>query len=127
MRRIRKKSNRIVDELLALRSSRGSIDDFFFSHQKNFCENCRLMHSNINNDNETKALFPVAYRQYYVFLISCWETYFRDVFVYVHTKDEKMLELLFENMKPAIDTFEKNDITFPELLSKSFNFQNIND
>ena len=127
MRRIRKKTDRIVDELLALRISRKSIDDFFFSYQVNFYENCRLMHSYIDSDSETKELFPVAYRQYYVFLVSCWETFFRDVFVYVHTKDENIVERLLENMKPAIDTFEESDIAIPELLSKSFNFQNIND
>lgn len=127
MRRIRKKTDKLVEELIALRDSRKSIDHFFFSHQVNFYENCRLMHSFVASDSDKRELLVIAYRQYYVFLISCWETFFRDVFVYVHTMDERLTDHLLEKMKPAIDTFDDDDIALPELLSKSFNFQNIND
>ena len=122
MRKIRKKTDKLVDELISLRDSRESIDDFFVSHQLNFYENCRLMHSLV-----TSELLAIAYRQYYVFLVSCWETFFRDVFVYVHTQDKRLTESLLEKMKPAIDTFNDHDIALSELISKSFNFQNIND
>jgi hypothetical protein len=127
LRRIRKKTDKLIDELIALRDSRKSIDDFFLSHQVNFYENCRLMHSFVTNGSDNKELLAIAYRQYYVFLVSSWETFFRDVFVYVHTQDERRTESLLEKMKPAIDTFNDDDIALPELLSKSFNFQNIND
>ncbi len=85
------------------------------------------MHSFVTSGSDSKELLKIAYRQYYVFLVSCWETFFRDVFVYVHTQDERLTESLLEKMKPAIDTFNDDDISLPELLSKSFNFQNIND
>tara|TARA_R110002167_G_scaffold365962_1_gene592230 strand:- start:1464 stop:2228 length:765 start_codon:yes stop_codon:yes gene_type:complete len=127
LRRVRKKTDKVVDELIALRDSRKSIDDFFFSHQLNFYESCSLMHSFITSDCEKRKLLEIAYRQYYVCLVSCWETFFRDVFVYVHSKDESLTSRLMESMKPAIDTFEDDEIDLPELLSKSFNFQNIND
>ena len=85
------------------------------------------MHSFVTSGSDNKELLAIVYRQYYVFLVSCWETFFRDVFVYVHTQDERLTESLLEKMKPAIDTFNDDDIALPELLSKSFNFQNIND
>lgn len=124
MRRIRKITDKLIDELIALRDSRKSIDDFFFSHQVNFYENCRLMHSFLKSGGENKELLAIAYRQYYIFLVSAWETFFRDVFVYIHTQDEMIAESLLGKMKPAIDTFDDENITLPELLSKSFNFQN---
>ncbi|WP_281557789.1 HEPN domain-containing protein [Thalassomonas sp. RHCl1] len=127
MRKIRKKTDKLVDELIALRNSRKSIDDFFSSHQINFYENCRLMHSFVLNDDNKKDLLTIAYRQYYVFLVSCWETFFRDVFIYVHTEDENLTNRLLGKMKPAADTFDESDIALSELLSKSFNFQNIKD
>jgi len=127
LRRIRKITDKLIDELIALRDSRKSIDDFFFSHQVNFYENCRLMHSFLKSGGENKELLAIAYRQYYIFLVSAWETFFRDVFVYIHTQDEMIAESLLGKMKPAIDTFDDENITLPELLSKSFNFQNITD
>jgi len=127
LRRIRKKTDKLVDELVALRDSRMSIDNFFLSHQINFYENCRLMHSFVTSGSDNNKLLEIAYRQYYVFLVSCWETFFRDVFVYVHTVDERLTESLLAKMKPVIDTFDDDDIALSELLSKSFNFQNIND
>lgn len=127
MRRIRKKKEKLVDELINLRDSRKSIDDFLFSHQTNFYENCRIMHSFVANDSDNRELLAIAYRQYYVFLVSSWETFFRDLFVYVYTLDEKLLDCLLKNMTPKIHKFDDDDIELPELLSKSFNFQNLND
>ena len=85
------------------------------------------MHSFISNEGDEKELLIIAYRQYYVFLVSCWETFFRDVFVYVYTEDEYLASRLLGKLKPAADTFNESDIALSELLSKSFNFQNIKD
>jgi hypothetical protein len=127
MRRIRKKTDKLIDELIALRDSRKSIDDFFLSYLVNFYENCRLMHAFIASGGSNKDLVAIAYRQYYVFLVSCWETFFRDVFIYVHTQDNRLTERLLKKMDPAIRTLNNDIVTLPELLSKSFNFQDIND
>tara|TARA_R110002072_G_scaffold54240_3_gene142427 strand:+ start:311 stop:1111 length:801 start_codon:yes stop_codon:yes gene_type:complete len=127
LRRIRKKTSKLVDELIALRDSRKSIDDFCFSYFVNFYDSCHLMHSFVKSGGMNKELLAIAYRQYYVFLVSCWETFFRDIFVYVHTQDESLTDRLLVKLKPAIDAFNDDDISLPELLSKSFNFQNIND
>ena len=125
MRKVRKQTDKIVDELLSLRENRKSIDDFNFSFLTNFSDNSRLMHAFVGEDSNN--LFDIAFRQYFVFLVSCWETFFRDLFVYVNTRDSDSIEKLVTNMKVNEDLLDISKITLPELLSKSFNFQNIND
>lgn len=125
MRKVRRPTDKIVNELLSLRESRKSIDDFNFSFLTNFSDNCRMMHIFVCEDSN--KLFDVAYRQYLVFLVSCWETFFRDLFVYVNTRDTDSIEKLIDNMKINENLLDLSKITLPELLSKSFNFQNIND
>lgn len=83
------------------------------------------MHSFINKDND--KLFNIAFKQYFVFLISCWETYFRDTFVYVNTMDSCSIEKLIAQMHVRENLLDLPNITLPELLSKSFNFQNLED
>lgn len=125
MIKVRRQTDKIVDELLSLRDSRKSIDDFYFAFLTNFSDNSRLMHVFVAKDRN--ELFDVAFRQYLVFLVSCWETFFRDLFVYVNTKDSVSVEKLIDQMKVRESTLDLSKITLPELLSKSFNFQNIND
>ncbi|MFK5912934.1 MAG: HEPN domain-containing protein [Woeseiaceae bacterium] len=127
MRKVRKQSDRLIKELLELRNSRKqSLDDFNFNFLLNFGDHCRLMHSNIGKD-KNKEFYEVAYRQYFVFLVSSWETFFRDLFVYIYTRDIKSTEKLLEKMNIPSDYIVQNDVTLVELLSKSFNFQSIDD
>lgn len=127
MKKIRKINGRITEELLSLRESRRTIGDFSTSFLLNFEENCRLMHSLISNEEKNIRIFKTAYRQYFVFLISCWETYFRDVFVFVHSVDEDRTATLLSKMKTEASIDLNTEINLSELLSKSFNFQNLND
>jgi len=83
------------------------------------------MHVFVGEDSNN--LFNIAFRQYSVFLVSCWETFFRDLFVYVNTRDSNSIENLIDKMKVDESLLDLSIITLPELLSKSFNFQNIND
>ena len=85
------------------------------------------MHSLISNEEIKIRIYKTAYRQYFVFLISCWETFFRDVFVYVHSVDEDRTAKLLSKMKSETSIDINTDINLSELLSKSFNFQNLND
>lgn len=127
MRKIRKKKPHIIEELTLLRETREPFEGFTFSFLRNISEHCNLMHSLISKNPDKKDLFKIAYRQYFVFLVSCWETYFRDVFVYIHSRDDKLTDSLLEKMDFKASSYDSSDITLPELLSKSFNFQNLND
>lgn len=122
---MRKQTLKLTDELQSLRNSRESIDDFNFAFLKNFSENSGLMHSFIRKDSG--KLLDIAFRQYLVFLISCWETYFRDTFVYLNTIDSCSVKKLIAQMKVKESLLDLSKITLPELLSKSFNFQNLED
>lgn len=127
LKKIRKINTKIIDELLSLRESRGAIDNFTTSFLLNFAENCQLMHSLISREVKNTRIYKTAYRQYFVFLISCWETYFRDVFVFVHSVDVSRTATLLSKMKKEISIDINIEINTSELLSKSFNFQNLND
>lgn len=128
MKRIRKPTNKLVTELKQLRDSRKSIDNCNFNFVCNFYEHCKFMHLQISSGID-KSMLTVAYRQYFVFLVSCWETYFRDTFVLINSSDAKLLSQTLKHLN--IDkydvTIESAEISLPELASKSFNFQNLED
>jgi hypothetical protein len=126
MKKVRKITPRLVDELIELRNSRESIDEFIYSFLKNFSENCKLMHSYLK-PQVPKEFIYIAYRQYFVFLISCWETFFRDIFVYVYSTNESLMEKLLQKISDTDESSEYQDIPLSELLTKSFNFQNMGD
>jgi hypothetical protein len=127
MNKLRKQTDRLVRELIALRKSRKSLDDFFYSQLINFYENCRLMHFFLGKYKYNHDLFQIAYRQYFVFLVSCWETFFRDMFVYVYTRDSEAMGRLLEYLKINDHAGVSEEITLSELLSKHFNFQKFSD
>lgn len=127
MRKIKNPSNGLIQEIISLRNSRkGSLDDYTFNFLLNYGDHCRLVHKLIDQKLEDE-LFKVAYRQYFVFLISSWETYFRDMFVYVYAKDEVSTKQLIDEIGIDEEVCDNSDIALSELLSKCFNFQNIED
>jgi hypothetical protein len=124
---IRKQTTKLIEELINLRNSRKSADDFSSNFLMNFYENCKLMHSHLKKDEASKELVLIAHRQYFVFLVSSWETFFRDFFIYIHSKNEESISDLLKKNNVKYDSTSLNTITLPELLSKSFNFQNLDD
>lgn len=120
----RKVTDKLRDELLALKNSRGTIDDLCFNYLNNFSENAKLMHFSLKGSSSVKS---VAYRQYFVFLVSSLETFFRDTFIYVHSIDSELLDKLLEKFKNTEKLHNSEELSSIEVLSKSFNFQNVND
>lgn len=125
MRKIRRRSEKLIAELKALRESRGKLDDFGVSFLFNFYYHCSIAHT--FDPEKDSELSQMVLRQYHVFLVSCWETFFRDVFVYVNTTDEESMDNILGRLKPSSDTFQGDGADLAELLSKSFNFQNLED
>ena len=68
---------------------------------------------------------------YYVALVGVWETFFRDLFVFLHTTDVELFERLLERVdgkhRGQSVSIEEFDFDLCELVSKSFNFQNLDD
>jgi hypothetical protein len=120
----RKVTDKLRDELLALKNSRGTIDDLCFNYLNNFSENAKLTHFSLKGSSLIKS---VAYRQYFVFLISSLETFFRDLFIYVHSIDTELMNKLLEKFKNIDKLHNSEELSSIEVLSKSFNFQNVND
>lgn len=128
MKPIRKQTEKLLGELRLLRDSRKSIDVYNYNFLTNFYDCCKFMHLQISN-KVGMPMLNTAYRQYCILLISCWETFFRDVFVLVHTKDEELLKQLVVTLKNYHEALhlKPDDISSSELVSKCFNFQNIDD
>jgi hypothetical protein len=118
----RKPTEKIIDELIELRKTRKSIDDFIHNHLTNFHDNAKLAHFILQNKDSSHSLKNTAHRQYFVFLVSSIETFFRDIFIYIHSADKILLTKIIEkfNISHKLEKIEPQ-----ELLSKSFNFQNI--
>lgn len=125
MRKIKKITEKLHDELNRLRESRKSIDDFFYSFLNNYYENCKLIHHFKENAGKNNEFLKIAYRQYFVFLVSSWETFYRDIFVYIHTIDETLISKLLDRINQGTEDLDLRDIPLSELLSKNFNFQNL--
>ena len=120
----RKITDKLRAELLALKTSRGTIDDFCSNYLSNFSENAQVMHFALKG---TQAINSVAYSQYFVFLVSSLETFFRDIFIYIHSVDAELMDKLIEKFKITERLPNSEELTSIEVLSKSFNFQNLND
>ncbi len=127
MKRIKNLKEKLILELQSLKSSRKNIDEYNTNFMANFYESSKLMHYILNS---TKKEFPfeIAYRQYFVFLVSGWETYFRDIFILCYTLDENSMNNLL-NQFDIDDKIENrllsSNLTIVDLISKQFNFQNL--
>lgn len=120
----RKVTSRLKDELIQLKDSRGTIDDLYLNYLNNFSENAKLIHFSLKGSTLIRS---VARRQYLVFLISSIETFFRDLFIYVHSVDDELMNKLLRKFKNLDNYYSLEELSLIEVLSKSFNFQNIND
>ncbi|WP_316674783.1 HEPN domain-containing protein [uncultured Tolumonas sp.] len=120
----RRITEKLKNELLELRLNRGSLDSFCFNYLKNFYENAKLMHESLK---KCSSINPTAYRQYFVFLVGGLETFFRDLFVYIHSIDDNLLNSLLSEFNAPDDFNTSDELSLAEMFSKSFNFQNLND
>jgi len=127
MAKIKNVKTKLFDELKELAESRTSIESYHFNFLQNFYENSKVIHFHIKEKTE-KSILEIMYRQYFVFLISCWETYFRDVFLLTYASDESLMCELLENFEiddSVLEQLNSNNMEVIDLLSKKFNFQNL--
>jgi hypothetical protein len=122
--RKRKVTESLKTELSDLKSNRNKIDDYLTNFLINYSSFSRVMHSQINPKTKDEDLKIYAY-QYLSSIITCWETFFRDLFVYLITIDSNLKNEIIKELKVNEDTIQEIEIC--EYLSKCFNFQDFQD
>lgn len=81
-----------------------------------------LLHSYKGQDKKLDNTLKIATGLYICSLITCWETFFRDLFIFISNHDDKIQRRL------SIEIFETIplDLTIGEYLARKYNFQNLN-
>jgi hypothetical protein len=121
-------TERLIEQMAELCNSRNNIEHYNFNFLTNISRYLTLIHKLIEIRLEAN-LFDVAVSQYFVSLVSCWETYFRDTFTFIASKDEAFRIEISNLIGIKRDVVESlyHDNLLGEFLSKSFNFQNFDD
>ena len=122
----------LIKELAELKNNRASFNDFSVGYLLNVSRRFNLMH-HILNDKELKKdkqSIYIATGQYISSLVTCWETYFRDIFVYVveldPNKKSEISDFITEKGM-SIQELENAQLNLSDFGSKQYNFQNLKD
>lgn len=125
--RKRKITPKLLQELEEHSKSNNSIDKFYFNFLSNVSRYSFFYHNAIKVKT-LQDLVDIAISQYLISLISCWETFFKDVFIFLMIQDldyrNNIINLLGVRNEEIL-TLSQNDVAI--YLSKSFNFQNLID
>lgn len=131
--RIKKKIKpNLLKELAELKNNRASFSDFSYSYLSNVNSRYTIMHHILKDKELTKdkkSLY-IATGQYISSLVTCWETYFRDIFVYVVEQDpNKKMEISESIARKEMSTqeLESAQLDISDYGSKQYNFQDLND
>ncbi|WP_123040154.1 hypothetical protein [Cohnella candidum] len=124
----RKISESLIRELNSLQNTRNTLEEFLQNFISNSSRYVIFMHD-ILAKNASKDYIMVPVSQYIASLITCWETYFRDMFVYLASTDEQFLRdvIRHNNINVEEDDLIRNELSIGEFVSKFFNFQNLED
>lgn len=122
----------LLKELAELKNNRTSFNDFSVSYLLNVSCRYSLIH-HILNDGELrkdKQSIYIAAGQYISSLITCWETYFRDIFVYAVEQDpikkSEISDFIIEKGMSKQE-LENAQLNLSDYGSKQYNFQDLND
>ena len=123
--------NKKVNEILSYRETRnGDVNnEFLLTITSNFLKNISLRSNFIHgllkeyNNKQVKAddSLKIAIGLYVCSLVACWETYFRDVFIFLCNNDENIKRRLDNEYNGKII----DNITVGEFHARKFNFQNL--
>lgn len=125
---------KLINELIDIKESRGDILSFSQNYLVNLFERHEFV-SNILENYKKKKLkgsktVYIGVGLYLSSLVTCWETFFRDVFVFICNVDtnikEKVLKFLEEKNISEKELTEKG-LSVEDFMSKQFNFQDLND
>lgn len=125
---------KVVNEIIELRDSREDVLNFM----TNFLENVGLRYNFIHDllkdykakEQKSNQNIKIASGLYLSSLVTCWETFLKDVVVFLVEVDENAKE----NVKKFLiekqiteEELQKHGISLGEFITKQFNFQNLSD
>lgn len=126
------KKNKITEslkkQLKELNSNRNEINEYLNNFLRNYSVYASTMHSRITRNDDLEQIKVASY-QYLSSIISCWETFYRDVFVFLLSIDENLKNETVRKLKlsdSAIQTIQ-DEVDINNYLAKSYNFQNMED
>lgn len=134
MRNVNLKSvnNKLVNEAKELSNNRGNVNDFLNNFLLNVSRRARyvrfILNSYRDKNLDEKEILQTSASLYICSLITCWETFFRDLIVFICNNDqsikEEFINLINNNDKVKRKILLSN-LEVEEYLSKIYNLQNL--
>lgn len=113
-------------QLLDLEFNRNKIEEYLGNFLLNYSKFASSIHTQIalGGDKETLKIFSF---QYLSSIITCWETFFRDIFAFLNSIDPQLKKSTIAKLKLCVSDVDSiaMQVDLHGYLAKSFNFQNI--
>lgn len=122
----------LLNELAELKQNRASFNDFSLNFLSNLSKRYNLMHYVLKDKElrKDKQMIYIATGQYISSIVTCWETYFRDTFVYVVEQDshvESKINDLITQKGLSTKELKNAQLNLSDYGSKQYNFQDLSD
>lgn len=113
-----------------LQLTRGEKSVFLANFIINFARGARLMHKILPQFKNQEPIIQEAIRNYIISIASCLETFYRDIYVYVLSLDETILERVLPDLKTKttiadIHSLLKDGVNFSEIAASEASFQSV--
>ncbi len=125
---------KLIDELIAITESRDDILRFSQSYLANLFARHELVLNILANHREKKfsdnKTVYIGVGLYLNSLVTCWETFYRDIFVFICNADKdinKKISKFLEDKNITQDELTNIGLSGIDFMSKQFNFQDLND
>ncbi|MGG3124025.1 hypothetical protein ABEP18_25910 [Priestia megaterium] len=128
----RKIKPNLLNELVDLKHNRTDFNDFSLNFISNLSQRYNLMRHVLKSKELRKdeQMISIAVGQYISSIVTCWETYFRDTFVYVVEQDshvESKINDLIIQKGLSTKELKSAQLNLSDYGSKQYNFQDLSD
>lgn len=115
-----------IDKLATRQANRKGGENAFLNLFNNFYNERRFIHVLITQ-NLSNGWTSTIISHYIVFLVICWETFFRDVFVFLLKQHPSLKNELQRNarVRKAMGRTKASTLDVDEYIADMFNFQNL--
>jgi hypothetical protein len=121
----------LLIQIQQLKESRDkAIDKYYLSFLINIYREMSFRNhvKNVTNDfDDNQDIYITSVSYSIISLVSCWETFFRDIFVFIINTDNEVTERLLMGLDNTIRDRIIESETVADYFSKLYNFQSIND